>query len=72
MHLEKFNRNKSILTSITEAYGLQIRGTSGEKTRVDSCVFDISNRRRLGITETDIVKNLHQGLLAIIDAEKRL
>lgn len=72
IRLEKLNQNRTILTSLTKAYGLQIRGTLGEKTRVDNAVFDISNHRRLGVSEVEIVKNLHQGLLDIIHTEKNL
>ncbi|MCP4338310.1 MAG: arginine kinase, partial [Desulfobulbaceae bacterium] len=39
---------------------------------VDKAVFDISNHRRLGVSEVDIITNLHQGLLNIIDTEKNL
>ena len=72
IHLNKLNQDRPLLTSLTKAHDLQIRGTSGEKTEVKNCVFDISNRQRLGITETDIIKKLHQGLLEIINTEKNL
>lgn len=72
IQLKRLNEERSVLTSITQKHGLQIRGTSGEKTEVENGVFDISNRQRLGITETDIIKKLHRGLLDIIDAEKNL
>jgi len=35
-------------------------------------MFDISNRQRLGISESKIIQNLHAGILAIIKAEKNL
>ncbi len=72
IRLEKLHSNQSILLALTEKHDLQIRGTLGEKTQVQNCVFDISNRRRLGISESEIVHSLHQGLLAIIAAEKKL
>jgi len=72
IRLEKLNQNRTLLTSLTKAHGLQIRGTGGEKTQVDNAVFDISNHRRLGISEVDIIKNLHRGLLNIISTEKNL
>ncbi|MCP4337343.1 MAG: arginine kinase [Desulfobulbaceae bacterium] len=72
IRLEKLNQNRALLDSLTKAHGLQIRGTLGEKTRVDKAVFDISNHRRLGVSEVDIITNLHQGLLNIIDTEKNL
>ena len=72
IRLEKLNGNRALLDSLTKAHGLQIRGTLGEKTRVDKAVFDISNHRRLGVTEVGIITNLHGGLLEIIDTEKNL
>ena len=72
IHLQKLNQNRTLLTSLTKAHGLQIRGTGGEKTQVDNAVFDISNHRRLGISEVDIIKNLHRGLQKIISTEKNL
>lgn len=72
IRLEKLNKKRSILQSLIDTHDLQIRGTSGEKTSIENGIFDISNRRRLGISETDIITNLHNGLLAIIDAEKKL
>jgi creatine kinase/arginine kinase len=72
IRLEKLARQKERLSALVEAYQLQIRGTSGEKTMVENAVFDISNRQRLGISEAMIVRNLHKGLSAIIAAEKSL
>jgi creatine kinase/arginine kinase len=60
------------LNELASAHGLQIRGTRGEKTTVTGAVFDISNRFRLGISETQIIQNLHTGITAIITAEKQL
>ena len=70
--LEKLEQKKEILFNITQAYNLQIRGTCGEKTKIENAVFDISNSQRLGISESRIIQNLHTGLLAIIKAEKSL
>jgi len=64
IRLPKLRQNRSILSSIIKTHGLQIRGTLGEKTRVENAVFDISNHQRLGISTADIIKNFHQGLEA--------
>ena len=70
--LKKLARRPDILKNIAEARQLQIRGTGGEKTRIMDSVFDISNKRRLGISETRIIKALHHGLTDIINAEKNI
>ena len=72
IRLEKLERNKDLLQHLSRAYHLQIRGTGGEKTTVENALFDISNRQRLGISESGIIQNLHNGLLAIIKAEQSL
>lgn len=72
IRLPELNRNRSLLTSITNKHEFQIRGTAGEKTEVEHGVFDISNRRRLGISESEIIKRLHRGLVDIINAERSL
>lgn len=70
IRLKKLGKNRSILNKIVDQHQLQIRGTGGENTEVTDSVFDISNKRRLGISEVSIITGLHKGLLAIIDAEK--
>ncbi len=72
IRLEKLERNKDLLHDLVRTYNLQIRGTGGEKTKIRHAVFDISNRQRLGISESRIIQNLHNGLLAIIKAEQNL
>jgi len=70
IRLKKLSKNRKILDDIARRYDLQIRGTRGEKTRVEDYIFDISNSRRFGFTEIDIIHSLHNGISAIIDAEK--
>ncbi|MDA3787296.1 MAG: phosphagen kinase [Desulfobacula sp.] len=72
IQLEKLEQKKELLFKLIKAYNLQIRGTCGEKTKIENAVFDISNSQRLGISESRIIQNLHAGLLAIIKAEKSL
>ncbi len=70
--LQNLAQEKNTLNSIVDFYNLQIRGTKGEKTKIDNCLFDISNRQRLGVSEYEIIQNLHKGIEAIIKAEKSL
>jgi len=72
IRLEKLEKNQNLLNSLVSRYQLQIRGTEGEKTRIDKAVFDISNKQRLGISEVQIIQNLYTGITAIIEAEKKL
>ncbi|MCP4670806.1 MAG: arginine kinase [Desulfobacula sp.] len=70
--LDKLAKKKNILKDIVNSYKLQIRGTKGEKTKVKNSVFDISNQQRLGVSEYEIIQNLHKGLEAIIKIEETL
>jgi creatine kinase/arginine kinase len=72
IRLKKLEKNQGLLKKLVARYQLQIRGTHGEKTSVEKAIFDISNKQRLGISETLIIQNLHSGLTAIIEAEKNL
>lgn len=69
---QKLEHNKKLLYALVSKYNLQIRGSKGEKTEVENAVFDISNNQRLGISEVEIIQNLHKGLVAVIQAEKSL
>ncbi len=55
---------------ITDQYRLQIRGLHGEHSESKGGVYDISNRRRLGITEVEAVQGMYDGVVALISAEK--
>ena len=58
--------------ALTDKYHLQIRGIHGEHSESEGGVYDISNRRRLGITEVEAVQDMYDGVVAIIEAEKNL
>lgn len=53
-------------------YQLQARGIHGEHTKSVGGVYDISNKRRLGLTEIQAITEMRNGVLAIIEEEKRL
>lgn len=72
IRLEKLEKRPAALKEIVDRHHLQIRGTGGEKTRVANAVFDISNRRRLGVSPNEILRDLHAGVKEIIHREKAL
>ena len=57
---------------IADSYHLQIRGIDGEHSESKSGIFDISNKRRLGVTEVDCVQDMYDGVVALISREKKL
>ena len=64
--------NKDQFNKIADEFNVQIRGIHGEHTETDDGVFDISNRRRLGRGEVDLVQDMYNGVKAMISAEKAL
>jgi creatine kinase/arginine kinase len=70
--LPKLMNNKKQFNEIADKYFVQIRGIHGEHTETNDGVFDISNRRRLGRSERELVQDMIDGVHALIDAEKAL
>ena len=65
-------KNKEQFNKIADEYYVQIRGIHGEHTETDDGIFDISNKRRLGRSEKDLVQDMYNGVKAMIEAEKKL
>jgi len=58
--------------AIADKYYLQIRGIHGEHSESEGGIYDISNKRRLGVTEVQCVQDMYDGVVALIKAEKEL
>ena len=48
----------------------QVRGSSGEHSEAKDGLYDVSNRERMGITEYEAVKKMHDGVKELIRMEK--
>lgn len=70
--LPLLGKEKERFKAITEQYHLQIRGVHGEHSESEGGVYDVSNKRRLGITEVQAVQDLIDGVAALIEEEKSL
>ena len=70
--LPNLSKDMEQFKDITQRYHLQIRGIHGEHSESEGGVYDISNRRRLGITEIEAVQDMYDGVVALILAEKAL
>jgi creatine kinase/arginine kinase len=70
--LPNLANNNALFEAITKKNHLQIRGIHGEHSASESGIFDISNKRRLGITEVRAIEDLYFGVQALIEAEKNL
>ncbi|CAK9290255.1 unnamed protein product [Gordionus sp. m RMFG-2023] len=51
---------------------LQVRGTHGEHTDTKGGVYDVSNKRRMGLTEIEVIREMYNGITQIIEKEKSL
>lgn len=70
--LPRLSLNRKLLQTLVDRLHLQIRGVNGEHTESEGDVFDISNRRRLGLTEVECLQDLHSGVSILIAQEKKL
>lgn len=55
---------------IAEKYHLQIRGAAGEHSESKEGIYDLSNKRRLGLSEYQCLKEMYDGITEIIKIEK--
>jgi len=72
IRLKNLSKDMAQVKAITDKYHLQIRGTDGEHSRSKEGILDISNARRLGITEVQAIQEMFDGVVALIEAEKGL
>ncbi len=70
--LPNLAKNMDVFKSITDKYHLQIRGIHGEHSETVDGVFDISNKRRLGVSEVQCVQDMYDGVIELIKTEKSL
>jgi len=70
--LPKLMNKKEEFNAIAAKHFVQIRGIHGEHTETNDGVFDISNIRRLGRSESQLVQDMIDGVRALIEAEKAL
>lgn len=72
IHLPFLGKKKDIFQQIADRFYVQIRGAHGEHTETDDHIYDISNKRRLGRSEAQLVQDMYDGVKAMIEKEKEL
>lgn len=70
--LPKLSSDMDAFEKLTDSHHLQIRGIHGEHSESESSIFDISNKRRLGVTEVECVQDMYDGVVALIKREEEL
>jgi len=72
IQLPLLGKRKDEFEAIANKYHVQIRGAHGEHTETDDGIFDISNKRRLGMSMTMLVQDMYDGVKAMIKREMEL
>ncbi len=72
IHLPHLGEQKDAFQKIADKYFVQIRGAHGEHTETNDHIYDISNKRRLGRSEAQLVQEMYDGVKAMIEGEKGL
>jgi len=70
--LPKLGAKMADFQAIADQFFVQIRGIHGEHSESADHVYDISNKRRLGRSEVDLVQDMYNGVKAMIAKEKEL
>lgn len=68
--LPNLSKNLDEFHKIAGKYNLQVRGSAGEHSEAVGGIYDISNKRRMGLTEYDAVKEMYDGIVELIKLEK--
>lgn len=68
--LSKTKNTKKVLEAI-HSFGINIRGVYGENTESTGDMYQISNQQTLGVTEKEIIQNLHVIVEKIIKQERQ-
>jgi len=70
--LPKLGADMKRFKAITDKHHIQIRGVHGEHSKSEDGVYDISNQRRLGVSEVMCVTDMYNGVVELISTEKAL
>jgi len=71
MRIPKFSQTPEF-NDFCASKNIQPRGIHGEHTESVGGVYDLSNKRRLGLTEYEAIEEMRQGVMAILAEEKKL
>lgn len=67
----ELGKDESTLKSFCDKHNLQARGIHGEHSASEGGVYDISNKRRLGLTEFEAIEEMRKGIAEVIAEEKK-
>lgn len=70
--LPLLSKDLTMFEAVAKAFNLQVRGSAGEHSEAVGGIYDVSNNRRLGLTEAQAVHEMQKGIQALIKIEKSL
>ena len=70
LRLPEWEAKGDLFKTEAQRLGLQLRGTGGEHTQAKGSVYDLSNLRRLGVSEAEILQGLVKGLEFFLDEDQ--
>ncbi|KAL4506917.1 hypothetical protein ABPG72_001338 [Tetrahymena utriculariae] len=70
--LPLLSKDMDTLQKIAEKNHVQIRGIHGEHSESEGGIFDVSNKRRIGFSEVELVHDMYNGVKEMIEKEKEL
>ncbi|OXU26042.1 hypothetical protein TSAR_000450 [Trichomalopsis sarcophagae] len=72
VRLPKLAADPQELKRVAGIYNLQVRGTRGEHSETEGGVYDVSNKRRMGLTEHEALLEMGNGIVELIRREETL
>ena len=72
VHLPKLAKFPAVFNAIADKYQVQIRGVDGEHSKSENFIYDVSNKRRLGRSEVQLIQDMIRGVQALIKVESVL
>lgn len=72
IRLPRLAKQPHRLKELADNHHLQLRGVDGEHSDSRDGIFDISNRRRLGVSQQECLHDLCAGIECLIEKEKQL
>ncbi|KAH8395221.1 hypothetical protein KR222_002791, partial [Zaprionus bogoriensis] len=69
MRLPYLCTKKEKLEEIANKYHLEIRGTDGVDSKATDGIYDISNKRRMGMTEYQLITNFYNAINELVQLE---
>lgn len=70
--LPKLSKKEGEFQALAKDLGLSIRGIHGEHSESEGGVYDLSNKKRLGISEVDSALVMYNGVKKLLEEERRL